>query len=76
MSTAPAIVRVRCEDGAEYDLFYISTDLTAEEASNFIDTVLEEPWYEETGDFLEWFNEKLAPKGLTPIDIVETSNVY
>lgn len=76
MSTTPAIVRVLCEDGAEYDLFYVSTTLTAEDAVKFIDTVLEENWYEESEDFSDWFNKKLAPQGLTPIDIPSTNNVY
>lgn len=76
MSTTPAIVRVLCEDGAEYDLFYASTKLTADEAVAFIDSVLGEQWYEESDDFSDWFNKKLAPQGLTPIIIPSTNNVY
>lgn len=76
MSTTPAIVRVLCEDGAEYDLFYVSEKLSAEEATVFIDSVLEENWYEESDDFSDWFNKKLAPQGLTPIHIPSTTNVY
>lgn len=76
MSTTPTIVRVLCEDGAEYDLFYTSTKLNADEAVAFIDGVLEENWYEESDDFSEWFNNKLAPQGLTPVHIPSTNNVY
>mgnify|MGYP000311818958 CR=1 FL=1 len=76
MSNSTTIVRVPCEDGAEYDLFYESTKLNAEEAIAFIDNVLDEEWWNDSDDFSEWFNSRLAPEGLTPIGIPTTNNSY
>lgn len=72
------IVRIPCEDGAEYDLFFSTSTMTSDDAVTFIDSVLEQSWWEDelANDYMAWLNSKLEPAGFTQIDIPTTNNVY
>lgn len=73
----PAIVRARCEDGAEWDVFYIGS-MPVEEAVNIVDATLERAFTDDNypPDFLAWLDAELKPYGLNRIEFAETTNTW
>lgn len=79
MSTliTPAIVRARCEDGAEWDVFYTG-NIPVEEAVKIVDETLERAFMDDNfpPDFLAWLDSELEAHGLARIEIAETVNTW
>lgn len=77
MSLPTTIVRIPCEDGAEYDLF-ATGDMSVEEAVTIIDEILERAYINDDfpPDFLAWLDDELKSKGLTRVDIPAANGTW
>lgn len=73
----PTLVRIPCEDGAEYDLF-ATGDMPLNEAISIIDEILERAYIDEDfpPDFLEWLDNELRAKGLTRVEIATANGTW
>lgn len=73
----PTLVRIPCEDGAEYDLF-ATGDMPLDEAISIIDEILERAYVDEDfpPDFLEWLDNELRTKGLTRVEIATANGTW
>jgi hypothetical protein len=73
----PTVVRARCEDGAEWDVFYTG-DMPVKEAVTIVDAVLDKAYSDDDfpPDFLAWLDAELKPHGLIRIELAETTNTW